>query len=190
MEVSWSEIVWFASCIPKHAFLLWLVIRKKLLTQDKLLRWEQTRRKSMNMMCCVLCYNNLDSHEHLFFSCKYSSQVWCQVRSHADMSSIQPDWNDIFSDLNQRRNMKLVGNIVACLTVAAATYYIWRERNRRIFQDNARPPDDLAQEILNTVRFKLMGLKFKPSIQVMRMLGKWNICGEGMLDNDDMFGFS
>ncbi|XP_021993761.1 uncharacterized protein LOC110890459 [Helianthus annuus] len=29
MEINWMNIVWFSQCIPKHAFLMWLIIRKK-----------------------------------------------------------------------------------------------------------------------------------------------------------------
>ncbi|XP_021996201.1 uncharacterized protein LOC110893399 [Helianthus annuus] len=75
-EVNWCNIVWFSQCIPRHAFMLWLVMKGKLLTQDKILKWDISRRKNMNMMCCLLCYENFDSHPHLFFECKFSSQVW------------------------------------------------------------------------------------------------------------------
>ncbi|GJV97902.1 hypothetical protein Tco_1549479 [Tanacetum coccineum] len=29
-QVDWYHVVWFASCIPRHAFNLWLVVRRKL----------------------------------------------------------------------------------------------------------------------------------------------------------------
>ncbi|XP_022003151.1 uncharacterized protein LOC110900574 [Helianthus annuus] len=185
IEVSWKDFVWFAQCIPKHAFLVWLIMRKKLMTQDKMLVWNQVRRKSMNMMCCLLCYKNIDSHGHLFFECEYSAQVWCKVRSHADMENIPPIWNNILSDMLQRRSSKLIANVVAKLCVAAAAYYIWRERNKRLFHNHARPPDMLAQEIIATVRYKLMGMKFKTSAQVTRMLDKWNIHGDAVFSSVD-----
>jgi hypothetical protein len=73
LEVAWANVVWFSQCIPRHAFLVWLVMRGKLQTQDKILGWY--RRKNMNMMCCLLCYYNIDSHSHLFFECSYSAKV-------------------------------------------------------------------------------------------------------------------
>ncbi|GJY40955.1 hypothetical protein Tco_0428225 [Tanacetum coccineum] len=36
IEVPWYSIVWFSHCIPRHAFQLWLVMRRSLKTQDKL----------------------------------------------------------------------------------------------------------------------------------------------------------
>ncbi|XP_022040984.1 uncharacterized protein LOC110943550 [Helianthus annuus] len=46
-EVDWCRIVWFGQCIPRHAFLVWLIMRRKLLTQDKILSWDFSRRKKI-----------------------------------------------------------------------------------------------------------------------------------------------
>ncbi|KAJ0892199.1 putative reverse transcriptase zinc-binding domain-containing protein [Helianthus annuus] len=184
-EVAWVDIVWFSKCIPKHAFLMWLIMRKKLLTQDKILRWEHTRGSSMNMMCCVLCYGNVDSHDHLFFSCKYSSQVWNLIRDQANMEDVNPVWEEIISWLLDRRSLKKLNNVVARLITAAAAYYIWRERNARLFRNTTRPPDVLAKHILATVRYKLMGMKFKNTCQVVETLRKWSIHGNLIVDGDN-----
>ncbi|XP_071728526.1 uncharacterized protein [Rutidosis leptorrhynchoides] len=34
--VSWFSVVWFSQCIPRHAFLLWLVMGERLKTHDKM----------------------------------------------------------------------------------------------------------------------------------------------------------
>nr|XP_043639248.1 uncharacterized protein LOC122610318 [Erigeron canadensis] len=104
-EVNWAHLVWFSSCIPKHAFIMWLIIREKLLTQDKILKWSPSRRLNMNVMCCSLCIAAFDSHSHLFFECKYSMQVWLRVRNDAFMQHIPPKWNDIMDWLNAREQV-------------------------------------------------------------------------------------
>ncbi|GKD58859.1 kinase-like domain, phloem protein 2-like protein [Tanacetum coccineum] len=40
VEVLWFRIVWFSHYVPRHAFHLWLVMRKSLQTQDKLRQWD------------------------------------------------------------------------------------------------------------------------------------------------------
>ncbi|GKA88802.1 reverse transcriptase domain, reverse transcriptase zinc-binding domain protein [Tanacetum coccineum] len=35
-EVEWCHVVWFSNCIPRHAFHLWLVARRRLKTHDML----------------------------------------------------------------------------------------------------------------------------------------------------------
>nr|GEV03398.1 hypothetical protein [Tanacetum cinerariifolium] len=38
--VPWYELVWFSSCFPQHAFHVWLIMKKRLKTQDVLSSWE------------------------------------------------------------------------------------------------------------------------------------------------------
>ncbi|XP_071728908.1 uncharacterized protein [Rutidosis leptorrhynchoides] len=38
--VSWFDVVWFNQCIPKHAFVMWLLMGERLKTQDRLKPWE------------------------------------------------------------------------------------------------------------------------------------------------------
>nr|GEU98542.1 hypothetical protein [Tanacetum cinerariifolium] len=65
VKVDWVDVVWFPNCIPRHAFKLWLVIKKKLKTQDRLLRWDVNGSLARS---CTLCESQPDSHEHLFLS--------------------------------------------------------------------------------------------------------------------------
>jgi hypothetical protein len=73
--------------------------------------------------------------------------------------------------------------VIARLGVAAMAYYIWQERNKRIFCNHARPPEVLTDLILGTVRYKLMSLKFKPSARVKSLLLQWDIHGEDVFDD-------
>ncbi|KAJ0887511.1 putative RNA-directed DNA polymerase [Helianthus annuus] len=174
-EVDWVNLVWFPHCIPKHAFFMWLVIRRKLLTQDKILQWDISRRKNMNRMCCLLCYADVDSHSHLFFECSYSLQVWNLVRSKGGMDSVGPFWDDIVEWMAARARSKSAANYVSKLVLAAAFYFIWQERNSRLFKNQTRPPDVLSDAILQTVRYKLMVVKFKNTVKVRELLGTWEI---------------
>ncbi|GJU50139.1 putative RNA-directed DNA polymerase, eukaryota, reverse transcriptase zinc-binding domain protein [Tanacetum coccineum] len=49
-EVLWYKIVWFAHCIPRHAFHLWLVMRRSLKTQDKLCPWDVGPSTDLNTL--------------------------------------------------------------------------------------------------------------------------------------------
>ena len=184
-NVEWVKGVWFAQCIPRHAFNLWLIMRGKLLTQDRILQWPPARRKNMNMMCCSLCTADFDSHSHLFFECPYSSQVWCNIRRLASMQDVSTSWEDVSDWLVSKANSKSVSNIIGRLLVAATAYYIWQERNTRMFANHARPPDVLCNIIKETVRAKLWRLKFKRTARVLSVLGAWQVHGEAILQDED-----
>ncbi|XP_022019069.1 uncharacterized protein LOC110919099 [Helianthus annuus] len=182
-EIDWCTIVWFNQCIPRHAFLMWLIMRGKLLTQDKILKWDISRRKTMNMMCCLLCYANHDSHSHLFFECEFSTKVWYIVRQKVGMSTVQPKWEDIINWLRDRSKSKLASDYVAKLLVAACAYVIWQERNFRIFKNRMRPPETVSENIISLVRYKLMGARLKTTENVRRLWREWEIHGNDIVDD-------
>ncbi|GKB61170.1 RNA-directed DNA polymerase, eukaryota, reverse transcriptase zinc-binding domain protein [Tanacetum coccineum] len=49
-KVDWHPLVWFAQSIPRHAFVTWLAIQQRLMTQDKLLIWRPNEDFK-----CALC---------------------------------------------------------------------------------------------------------------------------------------
>ncbi|XP_022030979.1 uncharacterized protein LOC110931895 [Helianthus annuus] len=158
-------------------------MRKKLLTQDIILQWDLSRRKNMNMMCCLLCYENHDSHDHLFFECKFSSKIWNKVRQKVGMDDVAPKWEEIVEWLLVRANSKSAANYVSRILVAATAYFIWQERNARLFKNQMRPPDHLCQVVINTVRYKLTGVRLKRTDKVARLLQEWEIHDDGCSDD-------
>lgn len=39
-EVRWWKLVWFSKAIPRHAFILWLLIKNRLTTPKRLMKWD------------------------------------------------------------------------------------------------------------------------------------------------------
>ncbi|GJU87376.1 reverse transcriptase domain-containing protein [Tanacetum coccineum] len=54
-EVPWYHVVWFSHCIPRHAFHLWLVLKRKLKTQDLLRPWDVDDETALDRLECSLC---------------------------------------------------------------------------------------------------------------------------------------
>ncbi|GKC78298.1 RNA-directed DNA polymerase, eukaryota, reverse transcriptase zinc-binding domain protein [Tanacetum coccineum] len=155
-EVKWWKVLWFSQCIPKHAFILWMAINEKLLTQDRMKKWG-----SYDMMVCSLCHKEDGSHNHLFFQCTYSKSIWEKFRSILRISRNSVDWKEIVKDLGTMRNGKNISSVIRRICVAACVYMIWQERNYRIFRDEKRTWEILFKMVWETVRMKLMGLTVK-----------------------------
>ncbi|XP_071709030.1 uncharacterized protein [Rutidosis leptorrhynchoides] len=51
-KVRWFEVVWFSQCIPKHAFVMWLLMGERLKTQDRLKPWEVRANPILNWKEC------------------------------------------------------------------------------------------------------------------------------------------
>ncbi|XP_035834035.1 uncharacterized protein LOC118482599 [Helianthus annuus] len=170
--VKWSSFVWFSQCIPKHAFINWLAFRGKLLTQDRMLSWGWDGDLS-----CVFCKRCPDSHDHLFFSCEYSSAVWRRVRRQARMEEAPCLWQEFIVFAEKMKKGKSIWDIIRRLVVAACVYFIWLERNGRLFRDNSRSPQQLFVRICEEVRMRLVGLKLKRSSNVLEAAEVWRFKG-------------
>ncbi|GJU23251.1 hypothetical protein Tco_1156593 [Tanacetum coccineum] len=113
LKVDWFAVVWFAYCIPRHAFNLWLVVNQKLKTQDKVCSWSNSL-----MQVCPLCEVVADSHEHLFFECLFSQQVWNHMKSFAGLDTSTTLFSHIMSIIKPFATRRSSKSVIAKLVLA------------------------------------------------------------------------
>lgn len=169
-RVQWHCLVWFSNCIPKHAFILWLAIRRKLMTQDRMQFWQSDR--DLN---CAFCHMQLDSVDHLFFECQYSSMVYWHFRSKGYLNISHNSWDDLMVKAATVWKGKSINVVVNKLILGALVYLLWQERNWRLFQNSRRSVIQLIGGIEEVVRLKIMGLNLRDTTRVRRMLIDWRI---------------
>ncbi|XP_022040481.1 uncharacterized protein LOC110943032 [Helianthus annuus] len=124
-EVQWAALVWFPQAIPRHSFFIWLLINKKLKTQDVMATWSASGNMNFNLMCCSLCSVGPGSHEHLFFECSYGSQVWNGIKDMAGLTSVVNSWDMIFGHLVQVANSMNARHVISKLVVSVPGYFVW-----------------------------------------------------------------
>ena len=174
-EVDWYHLVWSHFSIPRHATHLWLVMRNRLKTHDRMRQWDVGSDVDLNQLRCSLCKNQPDSHAHLFFECTYSLQVWFRVLHRAEIQFASAKWSDIMAwliPISKRNNVEI---IVARLILAAVSYFVWQERNNRVHGKDERNVDQLSKIITDTVRLKLASIRFKKKDRVEKMCKTWRI---------------
>ncbi|GKC12143.1 reverse transcriptase zinc-binding domain-containing protein [Tanacetum coccineum] len=170
--VDWYPMVWFASCIPRHAFNLWLVVKRKLKTQDLVSIWDVS--DSLGSLCS-LCGIQPDSHDHLFFECPYASEVWDRMKILAGLDSSTLNVYAIITDLLPMASRRSILSVVAKLVIAASAYFIWQEHNWRLFKNNKRKLIQICECIQSSVRLKLLSCKLKKSKNGERMARLWEL---------------
>ncbi|KAJ9561537.1 hypothetical protein OSB04_006697 [Centaurea solstitialis] len=146
--VPWHASVWFKGHIPKHSFCLWVACLNRLPTQDRIHTWKQDPPD----MVCSLCGTGPDSHNHLFFECSFSKQVWRKARSAVHWMDFPDDWGGIMDAISGTNSAPKF--LVHKLTLAASVYLVWRERNNRLFAAKKKPPDVVAKEINDVVKLQ------------------------------------
>ncbi|GJU99086.1 zinc knuckle CX2CX4HX4C containing protein [Tanacetum coccineum] len=126
-KIDWYNLVWFSHNIPRHSIHLWLVIQRKLKTQDKLRQWD----------------------------------VWHQVQSFTGVPNMPSSLDMIVNLLSPGARKRSARSIIVKLVFAASCYFIWQERNNRLFKNQKKSEDQLIEVIKSTVRLKLLSCKFK-----------------------------
>ncbi|XP_022040693.1 uncharacterized protein LOC110943250 [Helianthus annuus] len=174
-RVDWVDSIWFSQCIPRHSFHMWLVMTNKLKTQDRMATWEAGSTTNLILMCCPLCYHDRDSRDHLFFQCSFATKVWEAVRKMVNMESVNNTWSSVMQWMIQNTNSRTLDRIVGKILIAATSYYVWQERNNRLFSSVQRSPEMLSHVIISTVRLKIMGFKLRSDRKHRDLLDTWQI---------------
>nr|GEW40904.1 RNA-directed DNA polymerase, eukaryota, reverse transcriptase zinc-binding domain protein [Tanacetum cinerariifolium] len=128
----------------------------KLSTQDRIAVW-----KPNEVMQCVFCKQCLDSIEHLFFTCIYSKNVWKELR----LLSVNMPFSrrNIMEELQRFPNNNNIWSIIRKLMFGAVAYYIWQERNNRVFRDEKIDEMTLVQIIKEIIQLRITGFAVKDS---------------------------
>ncbi|XP_058216810.1 uncharacterized protein LOC131327682 [Rhododendron vialii] len=119
---------------------------------------------------CRLCLNDVETHEHLFFSCPYSKEVWQVVlsKNHITRSVLglsgEIDW--VCSPMSGAS----LHYRVYKLSLAASIYWIWHERNNRVFQRKSLPTPLSSSHIIAEVRACLCSWRGLPHTDEARLM--------------------
>ncbi|KAJ6689283.1 hypothetical protein OIU85_005665 [Salix viminalis] len=106
---------------------------------------------------CRLCTRVHESHDHLFFMCRYSLQVWKYIQAKAQTRWPNLTWNSLVEWTSRRcQDTKSTNNKIRALIFAATVYYIWQERNKRIFQQLSQPASTVGEAIYQVLRDQIM----------------------------------
>ncbi|GJV05011.1 hypothetical protein Tco_1338580 [Tanacetum coccineum] len=96
--------------------------------------------------------------------------VWSKVRVLCGMDAIPPHLSEVVAFIVLLSKGKTVVSIISRIVVAATTYYIWLERNGRLFKKKTSTPVQIVDVIFSTERLKLVTFKFKKLL-----LDQWKI---------------
>ncbi|GKA99346.1 RNA-directed DNA polymerase, eukaryota, reverse transcriptase zinc-binding domain protein [Tanacetum coccineum] len=81
-KVQWSHVVRYSQYNPRQAFILWLAIHGRLMTQDRIMKWNQGVDLKFSF-----CKNYEDSHHHLFFQCLEVAKIWDVLKIKGNLHS-------------------------------------------------------------------------------------------------------
>lgn len=150
---SWNRGVWFTHSTPNFSFLVWIAVRNRLQTGDKMRLWNAGINTT-----CPLCNEAEKTREHLFFSCRYSKQVWKILAEGLLQARFTTDWNELIAIITSP-GLTPTKNFLVRYAFQAAVNSVWRERNARRHGEQAKEAQFLAKFVDKSVRLWLLSLQ-------------------------------
>nr|VDD20348.1 unnamed protein product [Brassica oleracea] len=163
----WSKYIWFKHATPKYSFHMWIATLDRLSTCDRMLRWNLAIDPT-----CVLCKQEVETRNHLFFSCTYSSQIWRMLMRGLLRSGYTERWDDIV-ELMLAQGQDRVRLFLIRYTFQAAAHSIWRERNCRRHGGKQLPHILLAKIIDKNVRNRLSTIRRQGDQKMEKGMRMW-----------------
>ncbi|GJW28305.1 pentatricopeptide repeat-containing protein [Tanacetum coccineum] len=116
---------------------------------------------SSDMLLFPLCDKVSDSHNHLFFKCDFSARIWGDLRKRITTTDLPDEWDQIIQEMGNFKNSRSIWNILKKIGIASCVYYVWKERNDRIFSTDKKTHCQVLQSINESIRLHLMSLTIK-----------------------------
>ncbi|KAJ4786820.1 RNA-directed DNA polymerase (reverse transcriptase)-related family protein [Rhynchospora pubera] len=128
--------LWKLKLPPSGKLFLLLLAHGRLLTQDQL----QKRNMQVQPMCHLCQGVLLETAEHLFFQCPFSSQIWWGL---GFRTSLHSDFLSILSLICSEHTSHQTATLYA-----TCFWTLWLERNKRIFRDGRRTNQAIQEWII------------------------------------------
>nr|GFB47592.1 hypothetical protein [Tanacetum cinerariifolium] len=67
---------------------------------------------------------DMDSHQHLFFQCEYSAEVWAKIKVKAGIQIVNIGWNELVEEMFALYCGNSIDSIIRRLSYAVCTNLI------------------------------------------------------------------
>eukprot|EP00253_Pinus_taeda_P031278 PITA_31278 len=146
-NVEWKTI-WEANWWLKVTIFIWLA------TKNKILTWDRIQKKGFNGPSrCYLCNNDTETRDHLLVRCPYTEKLWLLAkRLFKKPGTNSREFNDLIFNWSKEtfgcRVIQRAWNLISPFIL----WMIWKERNRRIFQNSAKNPEVIWARVVESMR--------------------------------------
>lgn len=128
---------WKSGCPIKIILFSWLVYNNKNLTWTNL-----QKRKWQGPVICIICLSNTEDNMHIFLSCPLSQILWKQMASVFGFSVVNHP--TIVEAYKWWASQKSVWHPIPLIV----NWFIWKWRNKKIFQNNKENFGQLFDKII------------------------------------------
>ncbi|GJR00925.1 hypothetical protein Tco_0523909 [Tanacetum coccineum] len=73
-------------------------------------------------------------------------------------------------------------SVIAKLVLSASTYYVWKERNARLFTNKKQSAPQVIEAIVSSIRLKLLSCSFKKTKDGIKAEHLWKLPGTSLIE--------
>ncbi|CAN4117930.1 unnamed protein product [Withania somnifera] len=130
----------------KWLFSLYIALNRRLATKDRLAHWGL-----VDSLTCPLCQVDDEDIDHLLFKCPYAAGVWSKMLTWQGINRASMQWQDEVQWAIRYMKGRSSRAQVYRLTMAGTIYFLWLERNDRIFKHKQKTMELLIRQIVQAV---------------------------------------
>ena len=99
----------------------------------------------------------------------------CMSQPQMDCYIHEKEWNSVIAKITKMPCNNSIWSIIIRLCLGATVYFLWQERNLRIFKDETREWQTVYKIICDNVKARIMGFQVKQSSAMMKAASIWNV---------------
>lgn len=147
-DVPWCSWVWNRFNLPKHKFICWLIMWKRVKVRNKLKQFGVIEDDF-----CPLCSGASETVEHLFFYCPYSTRCCAVLQQKLNMrisTTSLEECNDSLISVSGRFKRSVLQSCYAGLA-----YSIWTQRNQAVREYQVLRPEKMVARMLGEIYHRI-----------------------------------
>ena len=145
--------VWNPMNVPKHSFILWLVLKQRIMTKERASRFIQ-----LDNIDCSLCKDEAETTQHLFFQCQIVQEWLKEIKYWLGWRTHKTELHDLLLWIQRKKATKFRRRIWLT-AVAALVYAVWYQRNRVVWRKEEMQKSEVCKRVKHDVknRIKVLG---------------------------------
>ena len=173
-KVEWHRLLWGSYTVPKYSFIAWMAVLDRLPTKDRMQKWG-----IMVDGQCVLCKQENETRNHLFFGCSFSQSVWKRILQLNGLGREVMRWEEELKWVYRKLKGKSLITLIMRCAWSAFIYAIWKERNRRMYADMEETHMQVLDHIKQRIKIKFAGLENIEADQTnLNLVRNWGLSPE------------
>jgi hypothetical protein len=129
----------------------------------------------------MFCRNSIESSDHIYSLCSFTQGIWERVMHIYLVNNPLYCWDGVIDGGIRELQTRNFRASICNLALAATVYYVWLQRNARIYKGHIKPEEGIILSIKWDIKARVQFCsKVKLSVQNKVLCANWGISQSGL----------